>query len=31
MGMTVDAGGALTITVGDRCRDNAIVAWAKVS
>ena len=29
--MTVNAGGAMTITVGDRYRDNAVVAWAKVS
>ena len=31
MRMTVDAGAAIPITVGDRYRDNAIVAWAKVS
>lgn len=29
--VTVDAGGAKPIGVGDRYRDNAIVAWAKVS
>ena len=31
MRMTVDAGAAKPINVGDRYRDNAIVAWAKVS
>ncbi len=28
--MGIDAGSAMTITVGDRYRDNAIVAWAKI-
>ena len=27
----IDAGEAMTITVGDRYRDNAIVAWAKIA
>ncbi len=27
----INAGGAMTITVGDRYRDNAIVAWAKIA
>jgi hypothetical protein len=30
MRMSVNAGGAKTIDVGDRYRDNAIVAWAKL-
>jgi len=30
MRMTVDAGAAKPINVGDRYRDNAIVAWAKI-
>lgn len=31
MRMTVDAGAAKSINVGDRYRDNAIVAWAKLT
>jgi hypothetical protein len=27
----INAGGTMTITVGDRYRDNAIVAWAKIT
>ena len=30
MNLAVNAGAAMTITVGDRYRDNAIVAWAKL-
>jgi hypothetical protein len=31
LNLGINAGAAMTITVGDRYRDNAIVAWAKVS
>jgi hypothetical protein len=31
LNLGIDAGEAMTITIGDRYRDNAIVAWAKVT
>jgi len=31
LNLGINAGSAMTITVGDRYRDNAIVAWAKLS
>ncbi len=31
LNMGINAGDAMTITIGDRYRDNAIVAWAKIT
>ena len=31
LNLGINAGEAMTITVGDRYRDNAIVAWAKIT